>query len=339
MGIEFGCLDIGMAEHLLNGTQISPVLQQMRRIAVAKFVRCDVLGKTELQILLMQHPLHILRIDIAAVAVDEKARAVLFQKQRTDNGEILLEDIPGTGSDRNDSCLIAFAGHSDFAGFQINFIDLQIACFRDSETAGIDQFQDGMIQQLLDHAILELIYACGLRVSEACNLQVNEVDLESGKVRVTGKGNKTRIVPIASGARDVLKQYFSVVRPLFLKKNSTRFFINRYGRNVNPEYVQRMLHQKDLELGFTKHITPHKLRHSYATHLLENGADLRSIQEMLGHANIKTTELYTHVANPHMVKEYTQYHPGETDDTDAFAGLKVGSLADRHKKKKGKDDK
>ena len=216
---------------------------------------------------------------------------------------------------------------------------LPVYCTQEEISRLMASFDDTKPQQLLDHAILELIYACGLRVSEACNLQVNEVDLESGKVRVTGKGNKTRIVPIASGARDVLKQYFSVVRPLFLKKNSTRFFINRYGRNVNPEYVQRMLHQKDLELGFTKHITPHKLRHSYATHLLENGADLRSIQEMLGHANIKTTELYTHVANPHMVKEYTQYHPGETDDTNAFAGLKVGSLADRHKKKKGKDDK
>jgi site-specific recombinase XerD len=213
---------------------------------------------------------------------------------------------------------------------------LPVYCTKEEISQLMASFDDSRPREMMEHALLEMIYGCGLRVSEACRMKLNQVDLESGKVRVLGKGNKERIVPIPSGSEDILKQYLTTVRPLFLKKNSSLFFINHLGHPVDPRYVQRLLHQKNLELGFEKHITPHKLRHSYATHLLQNGADLRSIQEMLGHSDIETTEIYTHVQNREMFAAYNHFHPGETDGTDNFEDLKVGELK-KHKHRK-KDD-
>ena len=179
-------------------------------------------------------------------------------------------------------------------------------------------FDDGNPEQLFQHALLELIYSCGMRVSEAVSITVNRVDLESGFVRILGKGNKERIVPIPAGSVPVIERYYHLVRPVFLKKNTQLFFINRFGRNVTREYVEKLLRDKCIELGFKEHITPHKLRHSYATHLLQGGADLRAIQEMLGHSDIKTTEIYTHVANRQMFDSYARFHPGNLDDDDTL---------------------
>lgn len=190
---------------------------------------------------------------------------------------------------------------------------LPIYCSKEEIDRLMGSFDDTMPSQLADHAMLEMIYACGLRISEAVNMEVNRVDLESEKVRVLGKGNKERIVPIASGSCAVLKKYFTTVRPLFVKGSSPYFFVNHFGRPYNARYIQRLLHQKCLELGFTKHITPHKLRHSYATHMMMGGADLRSIQEMLGHADLATTEIYTHVQNKQIFDAYQKFHPGELD--------------------------
>ncbi len=176
-------------------------------------------------------------------------------------------------------------------------------------------FDDRDPVQLLNHAILELIYACGMRVSEACSITVNRVDLDAGLVRILGKGNKERIVPIARGSIPLLKNYRDTVRPLFYKGRGQTFFLNRYGRKVTSEYVEKMLRQQCLKAGLQKHITPHKLRHSYATHLLQGGADLRSIQEMLGHASISTTEIYTHVQNRQVFDSYDQYHPGRLEES------------------------
>lgn len=189
---------------------------------------------------------------------------------------------------------------------------LPVYCTVEEINTLMSSFDDTDPLQFLDHAILEAIYCCGLRVSEAVSLTLNRVDLDSGKMRVLGKGDKERIVPIPQGSIQLLKNWRDVVRPVYLKTKTPLFFINRYGRKVTARYVELLLQRKDAELGFTKHITPHKLRHSYATHMLQGGADLRSIQEMLGHANIQTTEIYTHVQNKQMFNAYEQYHPGES---------------------------
>lgn len=177
-------------------------------------------------------------------------------------------------------------------------------------------FDDSDPEQLFQHALLEMIYCCGMRVSEATSITVNRVDLDSGFVRILGKGNKERIVPIPRGSIPLLEKYLHFVRSVYLKKNTNLFFINRFGRKVTREYVEKLLRDKCLELDFHEHITPHKLRHSYATHLLQGGADLRAIQEMLGHSDIKTTEIYTHVANRQMFDAYAKFHPGGNDKND-----------------------
>lgn len=171
-------------------------------------------------------------------------------------------------------------------------------------------FDDNQLNDRFEHAILELIYGCGLRVSEATGILFNQVDLETRLLHVVGKGNKERIVPIPGETAEILIRYRDSVRPLWQKRPTKLFFINRLGKKVTDRSVELILNRKCEELGFTKRITPHKLRHSYATHLLQNGADLRSIQEMLGHSNIQTTEIYTHVQNSHLFNSYRQFHPG-----------------------------
>lgn len=175
----------------------------------------------------------------------------------------------------------------------------------------MDSFDDSDPRQLLDHAILELIYSCGLRVSEACNMTCNRLDLDIGIARVLGKGNKEREVPIAKGSIAVLKQYRDIVRPVFEKGRTNLFFINRLGKPITSKHVEVLMQNKCRELNLHKHLTPHKLRHSYATHMLQGGADLRSIQEMLGHSNIGTTEIYTHVQNEQVFRDYNEYNPEE----------------------------
>ena len=180
----------------------------------------------------------------------------------------------------------------------------------------MDSFDDSDPVQMEQHAMLEMIYACGMRISEACSLTVNRVDMNAGFVRILGKGNKERIVPIPDGAKEILLKYFHTVRPVFLKKKTNLFFLNHFGRRITRESVEELLRDKCISLGFPEHITPHKLRHSYATHLLQGGADLRAIQEMLGHADIRTTEIYTHVANRQLFEIYDRCHPGTLDEED-----------------------
>lgn len=170
--------------------------------------------------------------------------------------------------------------------------------------------------QLLDHVLLETIYSCGLRVSELTGLTMNRVDLDTMKLRVLGKGDKERIVPIPSGAIPLLKEYRDIIRPVWVKQKTNLFFINRFGRKVTSRYVEQLLQKKCVELNFDKHITPHKLRHSYATHMLQGGADLRSIQEILGHANVSTTEIYTHIQNKQMFDAYHKFHPANMSSLD-----------------------
>ena len=170
-------------------------------------------------------------------------------------------------------------------------------------------FDDEIPQDLLDHTILETIYGLGLRVSECCNLKTNQVNLNDKFVKVLGKGSKERIIPIPSKTNELMKRYYMNLRPMWLKKSTNNFFINKLGNKIYSEYVEKMLRNKSYEAGIKKHITPHKLRHSYATHLLEGGADLRVIQELLGHSDISTTEIYTHVETQRMKQSYLKNHP------------------------------
>ena len=173
----------------------------------------------------------------------------------------------------------------------------------------MDFFDDSNNEDLLKHTILETIYGLGLRISECCNLKTNQVNLNEGFVTVIGKGDKERLIPIPKKTLEIMKYYYYDLRPLWLKKATNYFFINKFSRKIYPEYVEQYLRYVINELGIKKHLTPHKLRHSYATHLLEGGADLRVIQELLGHADISTTEIYTHVESERLKNAYENYHP------------------------------
>ena len=174
----------------------------------------------------------------------------------------------------------------------------------------MNTFTDSL-EDILNHSLLEIIYACGLRVSEVCNLTLSQVDLNVGIVKIIGKGNKERIVPIPKNSISILKKYSDVVRVVYSKNKNNYFFINKKGNKIRSEYIENMLKCIVVELGLNPNITPHKLRHSYATHLLANGSDLRSIQELLGHSDIATTQIYTHVESNRMIENYKRFHPKE----------------------------
>ena len=170
-------------------------------------------------------------------------------------------------------------------------------------------FNDEIPQDQLDHTILETIYGLGLRISECCNLKRNQINLNEGFVKILGKGNKERVIPIPEKTKKLMNLYASNTRSLWLKKSTNRFFINHFGKPIYSEYVEKMLRETNIKAGIKKHLTPHKLRHSYATHLLEGGADLRVIQELLGHSDISTTEIYTHVEQERLKESYKESHP------------------------------
>lgn len=172
----------------------------------------------------------------------------------------------------------------------------------------MSSFSDS-IEDTFNKCILMTIYGCGLRVSECCNLKLSQVNLNDGFLKILGKGNKERVIPIPKETNEIMKYYYNNIRGLWLKKPNSNFFINRLSNSIYPRYVQKMLDNTIIKVGINKNITPHKLRHSYATHLLEGGADLRVIQELLGHSDISTTEIYTHIETERMKKSYLKYHP------------------------------
>ena len=164
---------------------------------------------------------------------------------------------------------------------------------------------------LRNRTIIELMYASGLRVSETADLKLADIDFESGMLRITGKGSKERVVPTASKVLTLIKRYISVSRSELTARVplSPYLFVSRNGRRLNRERIWAIIREAALNAGIDKDIHPHTLRHSFATHLLENGADLRAIQEMLGHSDISTTELYTHVNKNRLLTIHRQFHP------------------------------
>ena len=161
-----------------------------------------------------------------------------------------------------------------------------------------------------DTAMLELLYAAGLRVSELIHLKLLDVNLDGCFLRVLGKGSKERIVPFGTYAKKQLDSYLETARPALLKgRVSPYLFVARAGNPMTRQGFWKLLKKYALKCGVLKHITPHTLRHSFATHLLEGGADLRTVQVMLGHVDISTTQIYTHVAQKHLQKMHEKYHP------------------------------
>ena len=159
-------------------------------------------------------------------------------------------------------------------------------------------------------AMLELMYACGLRVSEIIALKLTDVDLTNNIVKVFGKGNKERIIPIGEYATTALNVYINHYRNILLKnKINDYLFVNNQGNKISRVGFFKMLKKLALKEGIKRDFSPHTLRHSFATHLLDSGADLRSIQELLGHSSISTTQIYTHVSKENIKKDYEEYHP------------------------------
>ncbi|MBA4388600.1 MAG: site-specific tyrosine recombinase XerD [Verrucomicrobia bacterium] len=166
-------------------------------------------------------------------------------------------------------------------------------------------------RSMRDRAMFELMYASGLRVSEAANLKVEDIHFDEGYIRCTGKGSKVRIVPFGAKAREILERYLSEARSKFLKEGvgSPFVFLTHRGRNISRKSIWVLIKHYARRVGIDKTVSPHTLRHSFASHLLANGAPLRVIQEMLGHADISTTQVYTHVDNGRLQAVHAQYHP------------------------------
>lgn len=163
---------------------------------------------------------------------------------------------------------------------------------------------------LRDRAILELLYASGLRVAELCGLRLEALHLEEGFVRVTGKGNKTRLVPVGTQARDALTRYLATERPTLVgKKTGGEVFLSIRGKKLTNQRIWQLVKLYAARAGLESNVYPHILRHSFATHLLAGGADLRIIQEMLGHADISTTQIYTHVDRTQLKAVHKKFHP------------------------------
>jgi len=165
-------------------------------------------------------------------------------------------------------------------------------------------------QGLRDRALLELLYAAGLRVSELENLNIEQLNMETNEIRVWGKGSKERVVLMGEPAAHALDNYLTNSRPTLLgRKKATAIFLNQYGGRLPARRIQKILDKCAQKAGLGKRVYPHILRHTFATHLLDGGADLRVVQELLGHAQLATTQVYTHVSQSQARKVYQSAHP------------------------------
>jgi integrase/recombinase XerD len=161
-----------------------------------------------------------------------------------------------------------------------------------------------------DRAMLELFYASGLRLSELLDARLENLSMEEGWIRVTGKGAKTRLIPVGSAAREAIAAYLEHARPALVKaKSSSHIFLSIRGQKLGPMRIRHIFTERAAACGLEQHIHPHKMRHSFATHLLNHGADLRVIQEMLGHSDIATTQIYTHVDQARLKETHRKFHP------------------------------
>lgn len=175
----------------------------------------------------------------------------------------------------------------------------------------IDRLFDIRLIKPIDYrnkAMLETLYATGTRISELINLELNQIDFDECIIRVTGKGKKERIIPLGEKALESLRIYINTYRPFLIKKTTNYVFVNRDGNRISRQGFFKILKGLCKNAGINKEISPHTLRHSFATNLLNNGADLRIIQELLGHENLETTEIYSHLSNKKIEEDYNN-HP------------------------------
>ncbi|HEC69732.1 MAG TPA: tyrosine recombinase XerC [Candidatus Omnitrophica bacterium] len=168
----------------------------------------------------------------------------------------------------------------------------------------LDSLPQGSPLQVRDRAIFELLYSSGIRMSELISLDVEDVDLISGVIKVKGKGRKERLLPIGETAQKAIREYLQV-----RKSNQKALFLNRFGKRISPVGVFKVIKKQIKYLGFKENISAHVFRHSFATHLLNRGADLRSVQELLGHSSISTTQVYTHLTIDRLKEVYKKAHP------------------------------
>jgi integrase/recombinase XerD len=174
----------------------------------------------------------------------------------------------------------------------------------------LEKIDTKALHGLRDRAMIELLYASGLRISELANARLEDFNFEQRIVRATGKGNKTRLVPVGRKACEALAAYLSAERPKLVKpRTSSEVFLSERGTKLTTARIWQIVKKHAQRAGLEKNVYPHLLRHSFATHLLSNGADLRIIQEMLGHADISTTQVYTHVDQQRLKAVHRQFHP------------------------------
>lgn len=173
----------------------------------------------------------------------------------------------------------------------------------------IDSVDTSTWNGVRDKAILEMLYGCGLRVSELCNLRISDIYASEGFVKIVGKGNKQRIVPSGQPAMDAFYEYIAVRPEPYGKESEDIVFLNKFGKPLSRVSVFNMIKKQALVAGVNKTISPHTFRHSFATHMIENGADLRVVQEMLGHESILTTEIYTHIDQSTWQQSILSHHP------------------------------
>ena len=160
-----------------------------------------------------------------------------------------------------------------------------------------------------DKAILELLYSSGIRISELTNLELSNIDIDECLIRIMGKGSKERVIPLGDYAIDALNNYINNFRHLLNKQNSNYVFLNNRGGQLSRQFIFKTIKRECIKKGISKNVSPHTLRHTFATHLLKNGADLRIIQELLGHENLSTTQIYTHLSNDKLKSDYDEFHP------------------------------
>ncbi|MBO5414298.1 MAG: site-specific tyrosine recombinase XerD [Bacilli bacterium] len=181
----------------------------------------------------------------------------------------------------------------------------------------IDKLLDIRLNSLFDYrnkAMIELMYGSGLRVSELISLDLHSIDFTNCIIRITGKGKKDRIVPVGEYSMYYLEKYLEVRNSMLKKENTDALFLNNHGKRMTRQGFFKNLKSILRNQGLDENVSPHTLRHSFATHLLERGADLRSIQELLGHSDIATTRIYTHITDNKVKEDYKKYHPRESKD-------------------------
>lgn len=164
--------------------------------------------------------------------------------------------------------------------------------------------------KLRTRVLLELLYSCGMRISELITLKLEHIHTQMGLIKVIGKGDKERMIPINTFALELIERYMQTARPQILKQRQCEYLLlNHHGNQLTRQGAWKLVQQAARLVGIEKSVSPHMLRHSFATHLIENGADLRIVQELLGHSDISTTQIYTHVSKKHIQKAYKKYHP------------------------------